>query len=45
MTKWEEHGVFEIKQPKVPISTVLLISLFLYEPGMTKPTKDTYYEN
>ena len=33
--KWEECGVFEIKQPRVPISTILVITLFLYEPGMT----------
>lgn len=37
--KWEECGVFEMKQPRVPISTILLISLFLYEPGMTQPTR------
>ena len=49
--KWEECGVFEIKQPRVPISTLLLINLFLYEPGMTKLTrvimriKKSIYEN
>lgn len=39
MKKREEHSVFEIQQTRGAIPTVLLISYFIYELGMTKPTR------
>ena len=43
--KWEEQDVFEIEQSWVAIPTVLPLICFIYEPGMTKPAKQSYYEN